>query len=408
MCSFIDSKSCDSSNFSGNPSKDRNHVIASEFNVQAPYIGSGLKHQGITTMDNWTHTPSGNIRARGAGIPFQGKPGENNSITDVRGVQVGYTTLIEGDSIRTGVTAIVPRPVNEMSASVFAGCHSLNGNGELTGTIWMEEAGRCDGPITITNTNSCGIARDACIKWMIDNIDPMGQWALPVAGETYDGVLNDINGFHVREEHVFNALNNAHGGPIEEGSVGGGTGMVCYEFKGGSGTASRMVESAGVNVTVGAFVQANFGKRDQLTIAGVPVGRLLGGGSGGDELGSIIGIVATDAPLLPHQLKRLARRMGLGVARSGAVSGHSSGDIFMAFSTANETAFQNENKLTCAQFIPDSQLDRIFEAVIQSVDEAILNALFANETMEGFNGSRIDALPRDEVIEIMRKYNALQ
>jgi len=358
-------------------------------------------------MSNWTHTPSGKIRARGAGIPFQGTPGENNSITDVRGVQVGYATLIEGDSIRTGVTAIFPRPTDQISASVFSGYHSLNGNGELTGTIWMEEAGRCDGPITITNTHSCGIARDSSIKWMIENVDGLGPWALPVAGETYDGVLNDINGFHVREEHVFTALNNAHGGPIEEGSVGGGTGMICYEFKGGSGTASRVVESAGISVNVGAFVQANFGRRDLLTIAGVPVGRLLGGGTGGDDLGSIIGVIATDAPLLPHQLKRLARRVGLGLARSGAICGHSSGDIFMAFSTANETACHSEKKLASAQFIPDSQLDRIFEAVIQSTDEAILNALFANDTMEGFKGSHIEALPHDAVIEIMRTHKAL-
>lgn len=356
-------------------------------------------------MNSWTHTPSNKIRARGAGIPFQGSPGKNNSITDVEGVRVGYTTLIVGDSIRTGVTAILPRPVDKISIPVFAGYHSLNGNGELTGTIWMDEAGRCDGPITITNTHSCGVARDASIKWMIQNADKVGEWALPVAGETYDGVLNDINGFHVKEEHVIAAINNANGGPIEEGSVGGGTGMICYEFKGGSGTASRVVESAGLDITIGTFVQANFGRRDQLTIEGVPVGRSLSGGSSKKERGSIIGIVATDAPLLPHQLKRLARRMGLGIGRSGSVSGHGSGDIFLAFSTANESTFHDENKLISAQYIPNSQLDGIFEAVIQSVDEAILNAMFANETMEGFNGNRIEALPHNQVIEIMRKHN---
>lgn len=359
-------------------------------------------------MNSWSHTPSGKIRARGAGIPFQGSPGKNNSITDVEGVQVGYTTLIDGDSIRTGVTGILPRPIDKISIPVFAGYHSLNGNGELTGTIWMDEAGRCDGPITITNTHSCGIARDASIKWMIENADKAGEWALPVAGETYDGVLNDINGFHVREEHVMAAINNAHGGPIEEGSVGGGTGMICYEFKGGSGTASRAVESAGLNVNIGAFVQANFGRRDQLTIAGVPVGQSLGGGSSENERGSIIGIIATDAPLLPHQLKRLARRISLGIGRSGSISGHGSGDIFMAFSTANESTFHDEKKLASAQYIPNSQVDRIFEAVIQSVDEAILNAMFANDTMEGFNGSRIEALPHNQVIEIMRKHNAFK
>ena len=340
-------------------------------------------------MNSWTHNPSGKTRARGAGIPFQGTPGNNNSITDVEGIQVGYTTLIEGDSIRTGVTGILPRPIDKLSTPVFAGCHSLNGNGELTGTIWMEEAGRCDGPITITNTYSCGIARDASIKWMIENVDNFDQWPLPVAGETFDGILNDINGFHVREEHVFAALNNAHSGPIEEGSVGGGTGMICYEFKGGSGTSSRIVESAGMNINVGAFVQANFGKRDQLTIAGVPVGRLLGGGSSEDERGSIIGIIATDAPLLPHQLKRLARRISLGIGRSGAVSGHGSGDIFVAFSTANGSAFLDTNQLAAVQFIPNSRLDKIFEAVIQSIDEAILNAMFANETMGGLKAAEL-------------------
>lgn len=358
-------------------------------------------------MKSWTHTPAGKIRARGAGIPFKGQPGKYNSITDVEGVRVGYTTLIEGSSIRTGVTGIFPRPINESATPVFSGCHSLNGNGELTGTLWMEEAGRCDGPITITNTHSCGIARDTSIKWMLENVDDMGHWALPVAGETFDGVLNDINGFHVKEEHIIAALNNARSGPIEEGSVGGGTGMICYEFKGGSGTASRVVEFAGIDVNVGAFVQANFGKRDQLTIAGVPVGRFLKGGSGEDERGSIIGIVATDAPLLPHQLKRLARRIGLGIGRSGSISGHGSGDIFMAFSTANESAFHNENKLASAQFIPNSRLDRIFEAVIQSVDEAILNSMVANDAMEGFQGSKIEALPHNEVIEILRKHKVL-
>jgi L-aminopeptidase/D-esterase-like protein len=358
-------------------------------------------------MNSWTHSPSGKIRARGAGIPFQGTPGKNNSITDVEGVQVGYATLIEGDSVRTGITGILPRPRNKLATPVFAGCHSLNGNGELTGTIWMEESGRCEGPITITNTNSCGIARDASIKWMIHNIDNIDPWSLPVAGETYDGILNDINGFHIKEEHVFDALNNTHSGPIEEGSVGGGTGMICYEFKGGSGTASRIVESAGVNVNVGAFVQANFGKRDQLTIAGVPVGRILGGSSNEDERGSIIGIIATDAPLLPHQLKRLARRVSLGVGRSGAISGHGSGDIFVAFSTANESAFVDEQGPVSAQFIPNSRLDSIFGAVIQSIDEAILNALFVNEDMAGFNGSRIEALPHSAVIDAMRKYSAL-
>ncbi|HIG40723.1 MAG: P1 family peptidase [bacterium] len=355
----------------------------------------------------WDMTPVGKTRARGAGILFEGTPGEHNAITDVRGVKVGYTTLIEGDSVRTGVTAILPRPVEELVTPVFAGCHSLNGNGEMTGTIWIEEAGRCDGPITITNTHSCGVARDATIKWMVQKDTAPGQWALPVAGETYDGVLNDINGFHIKDKHVFAALDSASDGAIEEGSVGGGTGMICYGYKGGSGTASRVVDSSGVSITVGAFVQANFGRRDQLTISGVPVGRLLQPREESDECGSIIAVVATDAPLLPHQLKRLARRVGLGVGRSGAISGHGSGDIFLAFSTANEAAHHEEQRLASTQFIPNARLDSIFEAVIQAVDEAILNSLFANETMTGINGTVVQALPHDPVISILKKHKAI-
>jgi D-aminopeptidase len=358
-------------------------------------------------MSTWTNTPSGKIRARGAGIPFQGKPGPNNTITDVEGVQVGYTTLIRGSDIRTGVTAILPRPRSKLGTPVFAGCHSLNGNGELTGSIWMEEAGRCDGPITITNTHSCGTARDATIKWMTKNIDNIGHWSLPIAGETYDGQLNDINGFHIKEEHVFNSLDQAEGGPIEEGSVGGGTGMICYDYKGGSGTSSREVQFNGTGFTIGAFVQANFGLKHQLSIAGIPVGRSLGEEKFENEKGSIIGIIATDAPLLPHQLKRLARRVSLGVGRSGAISGHGSGDIFMAFSTANSDAFNTEKKLSSASFIPDESLDKLFEAVIQSVDEAILNSLFANDTMKGINGHIVEALPHDQVLEILRKHNRI-
>ncbi|MEM7015886.1 MAG: P1 family peptidase [Pseudomonadota bacterium] len=358
-------------------------------------------------MNPYLETPSGKKRARGIGIPFLGEPGPNNSITDVPGVHVGYCTRIEGDAIRTGVTAILPRPVDEISIPVFAGCHSLNGNGELTGTIWMEEAGRCDGPITITNTHSLGVVRDATIKWMVEQ-HGLGQWALPVTGETYDGFLNDINGFHVKEEHALAALSSAADGPIEEGSVGGGTGMICYGFKGGSGTASRIIETSGTKVTVGAFVQANFGLKEQLMIAGVPVGRLLATSENQqDERGSIIGIIGTDAPLLPHQLKRLARRIGLGMGRSGAISGHGSGDIFMAFSTANPEAHQEAKALSKAEFIPNARLDRLFDALIQAVDEAILNTLIANETMEGFKGNRIQSLPHTPVIKLLREHKAI-
>ncbi len=357
-------------------------------------------------MNAWNKTPDGKTRARGAGVPFEGNPGIFNSITDVDGVQVGYTTLIEGESVRTGVTAILPRPASKIDIPVFAGSHSLNGNGELTGTIWIEEAGRCDGPITITNTHSCGVARDASIMWMVENLNRTGQWALPVAGETYDGYLNDINGFHVKNEHVFAALDCADSGAIEEGSVGGGTGMICYGYKGGSGTSSRIVKVAGTEITVGAFVQANFGRADQLTIAGVPVGRILNQQADNDERGSIIGVVATDAPLLPHQLKRLARRISLGVGRSGSISGHGSGDIFLAFSTANEDAHHDEDRLAVADFLPNSRLDVLFEAVIQSIDEAIMNALFANDTMRGKNGSVIYGLPHDRVLSLLKEHRA--
>lgn len=348
-------------------------------------------------------TPSGKTRARGSGIPLEGEPGTFNAITDVAGVEVGYATLIEGTDIRTGVTGILPRGKDRIKTPVFAGCHSLNGNGELTGTIWIEEAGRCDGPITITNTHSCGTARDASIKWMVARTGQLGQWALPVAGETFDGYLNDINGFHVKDEHVFEALDSAASGAIEEGSVGGGTGMICYGYKGGSGTASRKVPLDDEVYTVGAFVQANFGRREQLTIAGVPVGRILNpDDKAADERGSVIGVVATDAPLLPHQLKRLARRMGLGIGRSGAISGHGSGDIFLAFSTANADAHHDEERLAEARFVPNARLDRFFAAVIQAVDEAVLNAVFANETMTGFDGNVIEALPVDDVRRAMQ------
>lgn len=353
--------------------------------------------------DPHLETPSGKPRARAIGVPFQGNPGPYNAITDVAGVEVGYTTLIAGENVRTGVSAILLRGKAQVTVPVFAGCHSLNGNGELTGTLWIEEAGRCDGPITLTNTHSCGTARDATIKWMVAQTAAFGQWALPVAGETFDGYLNDINGFHVKDEHVFAALDGASDGPVEEGSVGGGTGMICYGYKGGSGTASRRVLFADHEYTVGAFVQANFGRRQQLTIAGMPVGQLLNPDDAStDERGSVIGVVATDAPLLPHQLKRLARRMGLGIGRSGAISGHGSGDIFVAFSTANAEAHHDEQRLADAQFVPNSRLDRFFNAVIEAVDEAVLNAMVANETMTGFDGRVVEALPRDEVQRMIR------
>ena len=363
-------------------------------------------------------TPSGRPRARALGIAFEGEPGPLNAITDVAGVEVGYATLIRGEGplvagtgpVRTGVTAILPRGRAGAAKGVFAQMFSLNGNGELTGAHWAAEVGRCDGPITLTNTHSVGLAHDATIRWLVERGGLGAEFILPVAGETWDGWLNDINGFHITELDVFAALDSAAPGAIEEGSVGGGTGMVCYGFKGGSGTASRRPAAAGGNHTVGAFVQANFGLREQLVIAGRPVGRALkdwapdarASARRGEETGSIIVVVATNAPLLPHQLARLARRAALGVGRSGAVSGHGSGDIFIAFSTANTEALDApKDELAQARFIPDPALGPLFAGVIQSVDEAILNALVANETMTGIDNRTVHALPHDEVRRIL-------
>jgi L-aminopeptidase/D-esterase-like protein len=358
-------------------------------------------------------TPDGRPRARAIGIAFEGEAGEHNAITDVPGVEVGYCTLISGEGplkvgegpVRTGVTAILPRGRAGADQGVMAATFSLNGNGELTGSHWADEVGRCDGPITLTNTHSLGCARDATIKWLVKRFGGIGAWALPVAGETFDGYLNDINGFHVRDEHVFAALDGARGGGIEEGSVGGGTGMIAYGFKGGSGTASRRVAFAGGAYTVGAFVQANFGAREQLTIAGVRVGSALKDWRPdlrtGGEAGSVIAVIGTDAPLIPHQLKRLARRIALGIGRGGATSGHGSGDIFMAFSTGNPGALAETQGLAAATFIPDAQLNPFFTAVIQAIDEAVLNALTANQTMVGADDHVVHALPHDEVRRLL-------
>ena len=368
-------------------------------------------------------TPSGKNRARALGIPFAGRPGALNAITDVAGVEVGYTTLIDGSGkrivgrgpVRTGVTALLPRGRASAASSVFAGYFSLNGNGELTGCHWVEEAGRCDGPICITNTHSCGTVRDATIKWLVNDAGGADQWWLPVVGETFDGYLNDINGFHVRDEHVFAALDGARGGAIEEGSVGGGTGMICYGFKGGSGTASRVVEFAREPYVVGALVQSNFGRRDQLTIAGVPVGAKLADWQPdprAGEAGSVIAIVGTDAPLAAHQLKRLARRVGLGIGRGGSTAGHSSGDIFLAFSTANADALNPSEhlgeRLAHLDIIPDAQLSPFFDAVVQAVDEAVINSIVANETMRGCDDHVAYALPHDRVVALLRSAGALR
>ena len=309
-------------------------------------------------------------RAREWGLPFAGKPGPFNAITDVTGVEVGTTTLINGDGplvagkgpIRTGVTAILPRGRAKVHIPCAAGYYSLNGNGEMTGTVWIEESGELQTPITITNTHSCGVTRDATIRWMVAHKIGIEQdWGLPVAAETYDGDLNDINGFHVKAEHAMAALDAARGGAVEMGSVGGGTGMICYDFKAGNGSSSRIITVGGNAYTVGVFVQANFGAREQMMVLGVPVGpHLKAPKLRGKDQGSVIAIVATDAPLQPHQLKRLARRVPMGLARTGAVGNNSSGDIFLAFSTANAEAYESGGeKLRMASFLRNDAIDPV-------------------------------------------------
>ena len=359
-------------------------------------------------------------RARDLGVPFEGTPGPLNAITDVAGVEVGHVTLIEGDGslrvghgpVRTGVTAIHPRG-RAGAAPVFAGWFSLNGNGEMTGTAWIDEAGILDGPILLTNTNSVGTARDAALTWLIrragEDSDPATQWFLPVVTETWDGTLNDINGFHVKPEHVFAALDSARGGPVAEGNVGGGTGMICYEFKGGIGTASRVVACADARYTLGALVQANHGLRHQLRIAGVPVGLEIPVGRERaieSEAGSIIIILATDAPLLPHQLKALARRAALGLARTGAVAAYTSGDLLLAFSTANAEAVARP-QTTTANILGSDHLTPMYEATVQAVEEAIVNALVAARTISGINGYTVEALLHEQLQKTLRKYNRL-
>lgn len=382
-------------------------------------------------------------RARDLGIPLEGTPGELNAITDVDGVTVGHATIIEGDGklvagqgpIRTGVTAILPRGADGIATPVFAGSFALNGNGEMTGTIWIEEGGQLGGPITITNTHSVGVVRDASIEWMLTRDNSL-EWALPVTAETWDGSgynyqgLNDANGFHVTKEHAFEALDNARPGPVVEGSVGGGTGMVCSEFKGGIGTSSRMVEVDGEMYTVGVLVQCNYGLRAWLKIAGVPVGQEIDepgicfenaeywfeesvdppcnedAEGRGEDQGSIIVVVATDAPLLPHQLKRVARRVGPALGRVGSFVSNGSGDIFVAFSTANAEAFGYDGVMQ-AEMLPNSSLTPIFAGAVLSTEEAILNAMLAADTMVGANTLRVPGLPHAELQRVLQKYNRL-
>ena len=363
-------------------------------------------------------TPAGKPRARALGIPFGGTPARWNAITDVPGVQVGYTTLIQGDSVRTGVTAIHPRGPDGAADPVAAGFFSQNGNGEMTGVSWIEESGTFSGPVAVTNTHAVGIAHAAIVAWTVRHHPLLADaWLLPVAAETWDGYLNDINGHHVTEQAAIDALESAAGGPIEEGSVGGGTGMNCYQFKGGSGTASRLVGYAGTTYSVGVFVQANFGSREELTITGLPVGQLLADDNPMEEYfalpagaGSVIAIIATDAPLLPQQCAALARRVTLGLARTGTTGSHFSGDLFLAFSTANPggitpgvTTYRPgaEGKYDQLRFIPWGFLDPFYTAVVQATEEAVLNALIANEDMTGRDGHRTPALPRDHLARLL-------
>jgi D-aminopeptidase len=383
------------------------------------------------------------VRARDLGIPFDGLPGKFDAITDVAGVEVGYSTLISGEGklevgkgpIRTGVTAIIPRGHDSLNDPVYSGVFSLNGNGEMTGTAWVDESGFLEGPIIITNTHSVGVARDAVIAWRIKRgaADKTGYWwSLPVVAETWDGWLNDINGFHIKPEHVFRALDTAHGGAIEEGSVGAGTGMIAYEFKGGNGTASRRIEMKEDKnapkraFTIGVFVQANCGRRSQLVIAGVPMGKEIPGKVYEDEAGSIIIVVATDAPLLPHQLKRLARRSALGLARTGSVSGNGSGDLFIAFSTANPNVAEPDKLTHAVETIPNDRLDPIFEAVVQATEEAIVNALVdqnvdaassrvwqedkatGSRFYIGRDNHRVETLSHDRLRDLLKRYNRFE
>ena len=349
-------------------------------------------------------------RARDLGIRFDGTPGPLNAITDVGSVRVGHTTLIEGEDVRTGVTVIFPRG-DTPDDPVFAGWFALNGNGEMTGTTWIEESGFLEGPIGITNTHSVGTVRDAIIEWQVQNRATFQAWSLPVVAETYDGSLNDINGFHVKPDHVFQALDSASSGRIAEGNVGGGTGMSTLGFKGGIGTASRKVTIGGDTYTLGVLVQSNFGGRTQLRIDGVPVGREIAGSRGREqeeeELGSIIVVVATDAPLISHQLKRIARRVSLGIARVGGTSGNGSGDIFVALSTANPGA-ASARPTAQISILSNSRISALFDATVQATEEAILNAMVAAETLIGRNGNERKRLPHARVREILEKYNRLE
>ena len=363
-------------------------------------------------------------RARDLGVPFDGTPGPLNAITDVAGLTVGHTTLISGEGklqigrgpVRTGVTAVLPRGQQSMSNPVFAGWFTENGNGEMTGTTWVEESGFLEGPVMITNTHSVGVVRDSVIQWRVAHgqPDPAGYWwSLPVVAETWDGWLNDINGFHVKPADAFHAIDSASSGPVTEGNVGGGTGMICNEFKGGIGTASRKLDAEFGGYTVGVLVQCNYGSRSNLRIAGVPVGKEIPedrayASTAFSELdrGSIIVVVATDAPLMAQQLKRVARRVTLGLGRDGSISGNGSGDIFIAFSTANPGAAFADHVVDL-KMLPNEKIEPIFAATVQAAEEAIINAMVAAETMTGIENHKVIALPHDRLRAVLKKYNRL-
>jgi L-aminopeptidase/D-esterase-like protein len=376
----------------------------------------------VGTMSASSSLAQNKPRARDLGVPFEGVAGPLNGIVDVPGVEVGHRTLISGEGklqvgagpVRTGVTAVWPRG-KQSSDPVFGGFFSQNGNGDMTGTHWLEESGFLDGPVLITNTHSVGVVRDAYLAWLVKNqrkpgtnLFDGGFYTYPIVAETYDGFLNDINGFHVKPADVAAALESASSGRVAEGNVGGGTGMVCYGFKGGIGTSSRKLASG---YTVGVLVQCNCGSRRQLRIAGLPVGQDIPENtpvasvqhSFRDDTGSIIIVVATDAPLLPHQTKRLARRATMGLARTGSTSGNGSGDIFIAFSTANANAAAAKAAVNVSM-IPNDLLNGVFEAAVQATEEAIVNAMVGAETMTGIDGHRVSALPHDRLREVLKKY----
>src|ERR1700675_3502435 len=368
--------------------------------------------------------PGTKPRARDLGVPFDGTPGPRNAITDISGLTVGHATLMSGEGklqigkgpVRTGVTAVLPRGKDSMNDPVFAGWWSLNGNGEMTGTTWVEESGFLEGPVMITNTHSVGVVRDAVIQWRVAHGQPdaSGYWGpLPVVAETWDGWLNDVNGFHVKPEHAFHAIESAQSGHVDEGNVGGGTGMICSGYKGGIGTSSRKLSEKDGGYTVGVLVQCNFGSRQNLRIAGIPVGREISSEdpyayqpSEISERGSIIIVVATDPPLISTQLKRLAHRATLGLGRLGSISGDGSGDIFIAFSTANSGAASSKN-VADVKMLPNGSLDPVFAAVVQATEEAIVNAMIAADSMTGIDGHHVTALDHEKLRAVLKKYNRL-